>query len=188
MLHAIVLNISTVRFTSFWIINQQQCELEYQATGQAGRYAVALQIEDFASPTDTTPLSSIPVQFVVHVFTPTPGQPCSSQPQLVGTTPPDGSSTCVSSSPLSSWRTAITARVVSNTGNNSITEIVTASPLGMRKSALVPSSNPREWQVIVTWMTLTYQSGPNIFCYSALDNAGYVKPIVNNVKVSLKRK
>ena len=132
---------------------------------------MALQVEDFASLTDTTPLSSIPVQFVIQVFTPTSNQQCSSQPQLVGTTPPDGSSICISS--LSSWSTAITARLPS-AGNNNITDIVTASPLGMRKSELVPSSNnPGEWLVVVTWMPLTHQSGPNIFCYSALDNTGY---------------
>ena len=140
---------------------------------------MALQIEDFASPTDTTPLSSIPLQFVVHVFTPMSTQPCSSRPELVGTTPQDGSSFCVSS--LSSWSTAIIARLP-NADDNNITNIVTASPFGMRKSELVPSSNnPGEWLVVVTWMPLTYQSGPNIFCYSALDNTGYMQPMVHEV-------
>ena len=154
------------------MILQWQCELEYQATGQNGSYAVALQIEDFATSTDITPLSSIPVQFVVLVFTPATNQPCSSRPLLVGTTPLDGSSICVSchSTP---WNTAITARL-SNAGNNFITDIVTASPLGMKKSELVPSSsNPGEWLVIITWMPLSHQLGPNIFCYSALDSTGY---------------
>lgn len=152
------------------MIVRWQCELQYQATGLTGQYAVALQIEDFASPTDSTPLSSMPIQFIVQVFTPTSNRPCSSQPQLVGTTPPNGSSICISS--LSSWSTAITARLP-NAGNNCITDIVTASPLGMRKSELVQSSNPGEWLVVVIWVPLTHQSGPNIFCYSALDSTGY---------------
>jgi hypothetical protein len=151
---------------------QSQCELEYRATGQlqAGKYAVVLQIEDFVSPTDTIPLSSIPVQFIVHVFTPTPNQACSTLPELVDATPP---SICVSS--LSYWGMAITARLPIAAGNNSIIDIVTASPLGMRKSELVPSSNNpgREWLIIVTWMPQPHQLGPNIFCYSALDNTGY---------------
>ena len=48
-------------------------------------YAVALQIEDFASTTDTVPLSSIPLQFVIEVFNST--APCASyQPQIIGGT------------------------------------------------------------------------------------------------------
>ena len=159
---------------------QCQCELEYQASGQSGSYAVALQIEDFASPTSATPLSSIPVQFVVRVFTPTPNQPCSDRPQLVGTTPQDGSSFCVSSA--SSWSAAIRARLPSAAASiASITDIITASPLGMRKSGLILSSNPGEWLVIVTWIPLPHQSGPNIFCYSALDNTGYAHNSIHEV-------
>ena len=45
-----------------------QCALQYQATGLIGRYAVAIQIEDFASPTDTLPMSSVPLQFLVLVY------------------------------------------------------------------------------------------------------------------------
>ena len=40
-----------------------QCELQYVAPSLIGDYAVALQIEDFMSPTDVIPLSSVPVQF-----------------------------------------------------------------------------------------------------------------------------
>ena len=48
-------------------------------------YAVALQIEDFASKTDTVPLSSIPLQFVIEVFN--SSAPCvSNQPEIVGAT------------------------------------------------------------------------------------------------------
>ena len=55
------------------------------ANEETGLYAVALQIEDFASITDTVPLSSIPLQFVIEVFNST--VPCGSyQPQTVGGT------------------------------------------------------------------------------------------------------
>ena len=129
---------------------------------------MALQIEDFATPNDTIPLSSIPVQFVVHVFTPTSSdQQCSTQ---VDTTQ---LSFCVSSG--SPWGMAITERLPIAADSRSIVDIVTASPLGMRKSELVPSSNNpgREWMMTVTWIPLPHQLGPNIFCYSVLDNTGY---------------
>lgn len=35
---------------------------------QEGFFGVAIQIEDFVSPSSTTPLSSIPVQFLIEVF------------------------------------------------------------------------------------------------------------------------
>jgi hypothetical protein len=154
---------------------QSQCELEYRATDQlqAGKYAVALQIEDFVSPTDTTPLSSVPVQFVIYVFVPSSNQSCSSRPDLVGT-PLDGS--CIGVPFSSFWSAAITAQLPNSTeAATSITDVVTASPPGMRVSELVQSkfNNPREWQLIITWTPLTSHSGPNIFCYYALDNIGY---------------
>lgn len=61
-----------------------QCTLRYEATGALGWYAVAIQIEDFASATDVVPLSSVPVQFLVRVFSST--EPCSSRPEFVGVT------------------------------------------------------------------------------------------------------
>ena len=62
-----------------------QCNLQYTANETIGVYAVALQIEDFASTTDTVPLSSIPLQFVIEVFNST--APCGSyQPEILGGT------------------------------------------------------------------------------------------------------
>lgn len=133
---------------------------------------MALQVEDFVSSRDTTPLSSVPVQFVIYVFAPLSNQPCSVQPELslVGTAPLDGS--CIGVPFSSSWSAAITAQLPNSTAT-SITDIATASPLGMRTSELVPSNNPGEWQMIITWTPLSSHSGPNIFCYYALDNTGY---------------
>ena len=66
-----------------------QCILRYEATGALGWYAVALQIEDFASTTDLVPLSSVPAQFLVLVFE--SDQSSISQPEFVGTTRVTGS-------------------------------------------------------------------------------------------------
>jgi len=48
-------------------------------------YVAALQIEDFASTTDTVPLSSIPLQFIIEVFNSTAAC-ASNQPEIVGRT------------------------------------------------------------------------------------------------------
>ncbi len=63
-------------------------EFKTPASYTDGWYAVALQIEDFASSQDKVPLSSIPLQFLVHVFPST--EACDgSQPEFVGETPED---------------------------------------------------------------------------------------------------
>lgn len=53
----------------------------YSATGQVGWYAVAVQIEDFAKPNDTEPLSSIPLQFLVRVFE--SDNNCTNKPEFI---------------------------------------------------------------------------------------------------------
>ena len=80
--------------TVFWIVTfilvffvdpSIQCNLQYTANETIGLYAVALQIEDFASTTDTVPLSSIPLQFIIEVYSST--APCvSNQPEIIGGT------------------------------------------------------------------------------------------------------
>ena len=54
-------------------------------------YAVALQIEDFASTTATVPLSSVPLQFLVNVYTSTGSCGTSTPPEFVGITRVDES-------------------------------------------------------------------------------------------------
>ena len=122
------------------------------------------------SSTDTTPLSSVPVQFVVRVRS-FLYSPCTSRPELVGNTPLSGSYFEVPFN--TSWNATVTARVSSSSTATSITEFTTASPLRMRKSNLTRSrQNPREWQIVVTWTPIESQFGPNIFCYAAMDNIG----------------
>ena len=121
------------------------------------------------SSTDTTPLSSVPVQFVVRVRS-FLSSLCTSRPELVGNTPLNGSNFKV---PINtSWSATITARVSGSSTATSISEFITASPLGMRMSNLTQCDNPREWQIDVTWTPTESQLGPNIFCYIAMDNIG----------------
>lgn len=79
--------VKQLKFMSFVFV--MQCIIRYEATSSVGWYAVALQIEDFASPTDLIPLSSVPAQFLVLVFS--SSEPCSSQPEFVGVTRLGGS-------------------------------------------------------------------------------------------------
>ena len=88
-----------------------QCQLQYQATGSLGYYAVAIQIEDFASPTDTMPMSSVPFQFLIRVLS-SADATCANQPELVGVTRLDGS--CIGVPFNTTWHELITARSGTN--------------------------------------------------------------------------
>ena len=55
----------------------------------------------------------------------------------------------------------------------SITEISTVSPPGLMRSALT-TLDSRESYITVTWTPTASQQGSSIFCYTAVDNFGYV--------------
>ena len=83
---------------------------------------MALQIEDFLSPTDTTPLSSVPLQFLVNVFASSAS--CEAQPMLVpipGETPLDDA--CI---PVE-FNTTYTAGIVASAGGVGLRYVYTAS-------------------------------------------------------------
>ena len=64
---------------------QKRCMLSHNAS-QVGYFAVALQVEDFANPQDITPLSTIPVQFLVRVKR-CSSCTCDQEPSFVSPTP-----------------------------------------------------------------------------------------------------
>ena len=116
----------------------------------------------------------MPVQFVVRVQA-IPSSPCADQPRFIGPTPFDEA--CISVPFNTSWNATIVARVSDSAMATSIREIVTISPLGVRKSEseLFRSDYyPGGWQVNITWTPLESQFGPHIFCFAALDDTGYV--------------
>ena len=55
-----------------------------------GYYVIAIQVEDFRTGdiTFSSPLSSVPLQFLAHVYQ--ADSPCSAQPEFVAPTPEDG--------------------------------------------------------------------------------------------------
>ena len=88
-----------------FLYSQDNCRLTYNANGDLGWYAAALQVEDFISASSTVAMSSVPVQFLVLVLVITipPGV---TAPTFVGTTPADGSCITVGST----YQQQITAR------------------------------------------------------------------------------
>ena len=68
---------------------QRECKITYSAVYHTGYYGVAAMIEDFAKPTDTEALSSIPLQFLVYVFN--SNEACDERPDFTEETRPKGS-------------------------------------------------------------------------------------------------
>lgn len=68
---------------------QRECKITYSATEYTGFYAAPVMIEDFATPTATQALSSIPLQFLVYVFTSSEG--CDERPTFTKETRAEGS-------------------------------------------------------------------------------------------------
>lgn len=64
----------------FLFFFKEKCILTYNATGTTGMYAVALQIEDFATEQALNALSSIPIQFLINVTVHNSTESCSIKP------------------------------------------------------------------------------------------------------------
>ncbi len=73
---------------------------------------VALQVEDFASAADTIPLSSVPLQFIVSVFT--SAGACTSRPEFVPPTRVDRSCIAVP------FNTLYAERIIAQSGSDEI--------------------------------------------------------------------
>lgn len=65
---------------------QEACTLTYRAVDRIGWYAVAIQVEDFVDRAATSPLSSIPVQFLVVVAV-SANESCAQKLEFIPPTP-----------------------------------------------------------------------------------------------------
>ncbi|XP_076071887.1 uncharacterized protein LOC143043490 isoform X1 [Mytilus galloprovincialis] len=151
------------------ILNETSCVLSYTASGSTGWHAVALQIEDYSVSDTATPLSSVPLQFLVDISSTTGS--CDDKPLVLQL---NLSNLNGSVAPIA-LNTTFFQTIVANSGstNVSITEIVTVSPIGMIKTGILPyGSSGMEWYVNVTWTPSSSQGGSHIFCYTAVNNIG----------------
>ena len=149
------------------VLNERECTLFYSATGTVSLYVVAIQIEDFHSTLDTTPFSSVPLQFVVNVHESSfDNASCYGKPTFSWPTRRDG--VCVGIPFNSTFQESI----IAESDGSEIQDIATQSPSGMIKSDLAMGPGANQWHVNVTWTPLLSQAGNNIFCYTASDSSG----------------
>ena len=145
-------------------LDEDRCTISYNATGAVGVYAVAMQIDDFASATDVQPISSVPLQFLVNVSNASIA--CDARPVFVPPTEDDG--TCIAIPPNSTYTGILVAR--SSGPDAHIVDITTQSPSGMKKSPLMNGFGDNERHVNVTWSPTESQAGTNLFCFVAVEN------------------
>ncbi|XP_035659266.1 uncharacterized protein LOC118404302 [Branchiostoma floridae] len=114
-----------------------------------------------------TPMSRIPLQFLVYVYT--ANTQCQEQPELVGSSPQDNE--CIAIADGQTYITSIEAE--SRTSGAAITEILTVSPPGLTKSQVqIDPNNPQRSHVNITWTPAQSQRGQHIFCFHAEDTNG----------------
>ena len=97
---------------AIYYLTQYRCRLKYDGKGSSGFYAVAIQVEDFASASSSKAQSSVPVQFLVEVVHDTSDL---RPPNFVRMTPSDGK--CISIAIGSTYKERITAK----TGERNVT-------------------------------------------------------------------
>ncbi|CAF4312553.1 unnamed protein product, partial [Adineta steineri] len=80
------------------------CTIIITGTHYDDWFAVTLMVEDFITPTSTTPLSSVPVQFLVHVVA---APTCTTPPEIVGVPTEQSCTTVIVNEPYTSQILAI---------------------------------------------------------------------------------
>lgn len=86
---------------------QDACIFSYNTTFGTGTYGVSLYIEDFSASSPSTVLSSVPIQFLIIVFS--DSLACNDGPTFVPPTPPEASCHVVTST----FNTRLVARTKS---------------------------------------------------------------------------
>ena len=138
-----------------------------------GYYAVAIQIEDFLV-NSTTPLSSVPVQFLLLAYDDSNPTSSCTTPPIISSIPPDlptpGATVTVQVTVL------YIAMVIARTGcdndtDTSISNFVTSSPGGMLKTNLPFALSSPYYAINLTWTPTLSQLGQTFrFCAMAIDS------------------
>ncbi|CAF3859372.1 unnamed protein product [Rotaria sordida] len=125
-------------------------------------FAVTIMVEDFISSTSTTPLSAVPVQFLVHVVG---SSPCAYDPEIIGTPLEDA---CI---PITVGQTFNSLLIAINNCGPSVTidDIATLSFPGIAKGNLV-KFNTSTYYKTLSWTPTSSQIGYQVMCAMAFDS------------------
>ncbi|CAF0814037.1 unnamed protein product [Adineta steineri] len=146
------------------ILTGTNCTLSFTLPTAKIYYGCALQIEDFFSSTYTTPMSSVPIQFLFYAYNVSAGA-CATAPAIIGVRP---NRACIGV-PYGVQLTE-TIEIQTYCPGQTIVDLVTSSPIGMTHSA-ISNPSPNLWIMTLTWTPIASQDGPQGFCAGAIDNS-----------------
>ncbi|UJR34575.1 hypothetical protein I4U23_027351 [Adineta vaga] len=145
-----------------YTLTESNCTLSFILTSAITYYPVALQIEDFYDSTYTTPMSSVPIQFLFRGYI--PSSSCTA-PSIIGVRP---NRACIGVPINITFSETII--VETHCPGQTIVDFITASPYGMTHSPITQISTSK-WTMILTWTPEALQAVPQTFCAAALDNS-----------------
>jgi hypothetical protein len=141
------------------------CILTITGTTVGDYYLVAIQVEDFITNASTTPMSSVPLQFLIYVYA---VQNCTLRPLLVADVSSDN---CHGVQVGDNFTMTLTAINQCGSGRT-ISDIPTLSFPIVIKSALVQNtSNTSLWSMEIIWIPMANQVGSQVFCAVATDKS-----------------
>jgi len=139
------------------------CTLSITGTTAGDWYAVAIQVQDYATNQSTTAYSSVPVQFLVHVY----AQPtCATRPYLYG---PSFDGSCTSVQVGVPYTLILYAENYFTANGVTILDIATQSFPIVIKEPIVQNSSTLS-SVTLTWIPQANEAGSQVFCSVAIDS------------------
>ncbi|CAF3427839.1 unnamed protein product [Rotaria sp. Silwood1] len=137
------------------------CTIIITGTNIGDWFAVTVMVEDFISSSSTTPLSSVPVQFLVHVVAPSS---CSTPPEVYELS----NKSCI---PITVGHTFTSHLIAINNCGSSVTiiDISTLSFAGMVQSSIIQQDSMTYYKTL-SWIPTTSQLGYQVMCAMALDS------------------
>ncbi|CAM4803939.1 unnamed protein product [Rotaria magnacalcarata] len=128
------------------VLYTNNCTIVFTLTVNAYYAAVTVQIEDYYSSSSTTPMSSVPLEFLFYGYI-TPVD-CSAQPSIIGVRP----NRAYIGTPIG---TNVTEYVIAQVGctGKTIIDFTSSSPVGMTK---------RIYQIVLSWIPVADQYGPQV--------------------------
>ncbi|KAL4233878.1 hypothetical protein ACF0H5_008552 [Mactra antiquata] len=149
------------------VLDQNDCKISYTAIDQVGLYPLAIQVEDFMESSPKVPLSSIPIQFVVNIYSDNYGS-CDTVPTFVSPTPDPGEYFGVGVGDQLTINITVT-------GKTRLNSIQTTSVIGMHRSAVTSWFDGVSYymSVLVTWTPTSEADGQDhSLCFSGRDTNG----------------
>jgi hypothetical protein len=146
-------------------LNETSCVLRI-IPPTVGYYALAVTVLDFENDTNTTPLSRVPIQFVLRIWSSSIA--CSLPPIYIGDAPADQ---CIFVEPGQVLTIYIRIRV--QCPNATLANVIGVYPIGFTQSSTITDPYDSTVNLFKVFYTANAnQVGQNLFCFAGVDSIG----------------